>query len=172
MISRIVLRSSKSPPKKRSRVKQVQPDRESQFRLLFEKLAITVAQPRSQFVFHPSRKWRFDFAWPELFVAVEIDGGIFIGGAKSGHRSVGGMMSDMEKLNQAAILGWCVLRFHSKDLDSKPWQTIEQAIVALMTASIRREFPIPAIIDETTKEGQALAKLWDRCVMLAATGSE
>src|SRR5687768_16750315 len=28
----------------------------------------------------PARRWRFDFAWPELKVAVECDGGTFTGG--------------------------------------------------------------------------------------------
>ena len=31
--------------------------------------------PEREFVFHPLRKWRFDFAWPEQFVAAEVEGG-------------------------------------------------------------------------------------------------
>jgi hypothetical protein len=30
--------------------------------------------------FHPVRKWRFDLAWPELLLAIEVDGGVWIEG--------------------------------------------------------------------------------------------
>jgi oligoendopeptidase F len=37
----------------------------------------------AQHVFHPTRKWRFDFAFLDIFLAVEVDGGLYIGGAHS-----------------------------------------------------------------------------------------
>lgn len=55
--------------------------------------------------FHPDRKWRFDFAWPSQRVAVEVDG--------SGHQLFGTADNDNEKLNEAARLGWRILRFRS-----------------------------------------------------------
>ena len=44
-------------------------------------------EPELEYRFHPFRKWRFDFAWPEQKVAVEMEGGVFIGGAhtRGGH---------------------------------------------------------------------------------------
>ena len=33
-----------------------------------------IPEPTRELVFAPPRKWRFDFAWPEHLVAVEIDG--------------------------------------------------------------------------------------------------
>lgn len=59
--------------------------------------------------FHPVRKWRFDFAWPEQKVAVEIDGGTAL--RLPSHTSIKGMERDREKSNQAALMGWTVLRY-------------------------------------------------------------
>jgi very-short-patch-repair endonuclease len=58
--------------------------------------------------FHESRKWRFDLAWPEQLLAVEIDGGIW---ARGRHVSGVGFQQDIEKLNEAAMAGWRVMRF-------------------------------------------------------------
>ena len=121
---------------KRRRAKSVaknHPDREGQFLKLFNKLAEGWTAPVPQFVFHNVRKWRFDFAWPGSFVAVEIDGGIFQEAA-TGHRSIGGVMRDSEKSNAAQLLGWCVLRFHAKDLDKRPAQVIDDVKRALRLA--------------------------------------
>ena len=64
-----------------------------------------------QYKFHPTRKWRFDFAWPTIKVAVEIQGGTWTGGA---HVRGAGYEKDCEKLNNAVLLGWKVLYFTSK----------------------------------------------------------
>src|SRR5690606_39740371 len=37
-------------------------------------------EPVREYRFHPERRWRFDFAWPDLRVAAEVEGGIHIGG--------------------------------------------------------------------------------------------
>jgi len=67
-----------------------------------------IAPPVAEFVFHPVRKWRFDFAWPECMLAVEIEGGIWTAGR---HIRPVGMENDMIKYNAAAELGWRVLRY-------------------------------------------------------------
>lgn len=72
--------------------------------------------PVAEYRFHPTRKWRFDFAWPEHKVAVELHGGAFVQGAhvRGQHQA-----SDFDKLNQAMLLGWKVLQFntlHCKDM--------------------------------------------------------
>lgn len=59
-------------------------------------------------MFHPNRRWRFDFAQPKIMVAVEIDGGCFVHGRHS--RGVG-QIKDMEKMNEAQKLGWRVFHF-------------------------------------------------------------
>ena len=63
-------------------------------------------------LFHPARKWRFDFCLGKL--AVEVDGGTrMVRYAKGKPVSVGSHSGgkDYEKLNAAAVLGWRVLRF-------------------------------------------------------------
>jgi very-short-patch-repair endonuclease len=60
--------------------------------------------------FHPKRKWRFDFAWPERMIAAEVEGGTWSGGR---HTRGKGYAEDCKKYNQAQYLGWKVYRFTS-----------------------------------------------------------
>ena len=53
------------------------------------------------------RKWRFDFAWRQQQVAVEIDGLTNRGGS---HQNVKGVLSDCEKYEAALAAGWIVYR--------------------------------------------------------------
>lgn len=61
-----------------------------------------------EYKFHPTRKWRFDYAFPFLRVAVEIDGGVWTYGR---HNRASGYINDMAKFNEAAAMGWTVLKF-------------------------------------------------------------
>ena len=63
-------------------------------------------KPIREHVFHPRRKWRFDFAFPDKMVAIEIEGGV--GGR---HQRIGGFVGDCYKYNAAAGLGWRVFRY-------------------------------------------------------------
>ena len=68
----------------------------------------------AEYPFHPTRKWRFDFANPDVKVAIEIDGGLWniYKGLHAGRHSGGvGQKEDYEKLNAAAELGWTVLHY-------------------------------------------------------------
>jgi very-short-patch-repair endonuclease len=70
--------------------------------------------PEKEFRFHPTRRWRFDYAFPKEKLAIEQEGGIWIKGrsGKGGAHSLPtNILRDMEKQNEAAILGWRVLRF-------------------------------------------------------------
>lgn len=69
-----------------------------------------------QFAVSIGRRWRFDFAWPDRMLAVEIDGGAFSGGR---HTRGTGFVEDCRKLNAATLMGWRVLRFTSGDLDDQ-----------------------------------------------------
>lgn len=69
-----------------------------------------------EYRFHPTRRWRFDYAMVRLSIAVEVEGGIWIQGR---HARPMGMQKDMEKYNMAASLGWCVLRTTPKGLMSQ-----------------------------------------------------
>ena len=63
----------------------------------------------------PGRKFRFDFAWPDRMLAVEVEGGTWIGGR---HTSGAGFRADCQKYNLAAMAGWRVLRFTADMIDS------------------------------------------------------
>jgi len=70
-------------------------------------------KPVKELRFHPKRMWRFDFAFPEEKVAVEVEGGVWSSqhGGKSRHFTGTGAIADMEKYSNAAALGWRILRF-------------------------------------------------------------
>ena len=67
----------------------------------------------AEWKFHPVRRWRFDYAVPEIKLAVEYHGHAgFVGkGGSSGHSSIKGLTNDCEKMNQAIAQGWRVLAF-------------------------------------------------------------
>lgn len=67
--------------------------------------------------FHPSRKWRFDLAWPSVKVAFEREG-MARRGSKSRHLTFTGFQGDCEKYNEAALLGWFVIRGTGKMIES------------------------------------------------------
>lgn len=71
--------------------------------------------PEREHRFHARRKWRFDFAFPELRLAVEVEGGTW---STSRHTTGKGFAGDLEKYNAAAIAGWCVLRYTDKAINS------------------------------------------------------
>jgi very-short-patch-repair endonuclease len=78
--------------------------------LLLHLRAAGLPEPVHEYRFHPSRKWRFDFAWPAAMLAVEVEGGAWIAGR---HVRGRGFEADCEKYNKAVLLGWRVLRFTS-----------------------------------------------------------
>ena len=82
--------------------------------------------PQREYRFHPTRKWRFDFAWPDLMLAVEVDGGEYVQGRHSRAR---GMRDDNTKINEAQRIGWVVLRFVGSQVKSgEALATIESFI--------------------------------------------
>lgn len=82
---------------------------------LWQVLQAKLLMPEREFRFHPTRKWRFDFAWQAKRIAVEIEGGIWINGA---HVRGKHFESDSEKYNEAALLGWTVIRLTRATIDS------------------------------------------------------
>jgi hypothetical protein len=76
--------------------------------LLFQLKLAGLPDAKKEFVFHKRRRWRFDLAWPELLIAVEVEGGVWVGGR---HVRGEGYEMDCEKYNEAQLMGWMVLRF-------------------------------------------------------------
>lgn len=66
----------------------------------------------TEYKFHDVRKWRFDWAFPSLKVAVEYEG---LFSKKSRHTTIKGYQGDIEKYNAATILGWQIIRVTAKD---------------------------------------------------------
>ena len=71
--------------------------------------------PVMEYKFHDTRKWRFDFSWPQYKVALEVEGAIFARTAGRHNRGAG-MRADMEKYNAANVLGWNILRVMPQDV--------------------------------------------------------
>ena len=82
---------------------------------------------KNEICFHPTRRWRFDFAWKELLIAVEVEGGTYTHGQKrfdttsgsritqkSRHLTPTGFHEDCIKYTEAALLGWLVIRADAK----------------------------------------------------------
>lgn len=90
-----------------------------------------IPAPKTEHKFHPSRKWRFDYCWEVIRytdtpdsaevisragVALEVEGAVWTGGR---HTSGAGFVKDMEKYNEAACMGWRVVRCQPRDLLTK-----------------------------------------------------
>ena len=62
----------------------------------------------------PDRAWRSDIAWPDVRVALEIDGGTWTYGR---HNRASSILADMEKGNGYSVRQWLV--FHT------PWEWLK-----------------------------------------------
>lgn len=69
--------------------------------------AAKIPTPTFEHRFAPPRRWRFDLAWPDRMLAVEVEGGIWTRGR---HVRGAGMLADACKYNEAVLRGWRVLR--------------------------------------------------------------
>lgn len=84
--------------------------------------------PEMEYRFHDVRKWRLDFAFPTVKVAVEIQGGNFVGG---GHNRGAKQAKDFEKLNTATRMGWRVLQFGTKQM-GRPLEVAQEVVDAII----------------------------------------
>ena len=82
---------------------------------------VGLPDPVTELIFHPKRKWRFDYAWPASMIALEVHGGIHSGGRHTRGR---GFVEDRAKMNEATLLGWTVLEVtpeHIKSGQLRAW---------------------------------------------------
>ena len=70
-------------------------------------------RPEPEYRILSDRKFRWDWAWPDKRVALEIQGGVWVHG-KHGRGS--GIVKDHEKMNLAVVAGWRVLQVQPKNL--------------------------------------------------------
>ena len=102
-----------------------------------------------EYKFHPTRKWRFDYAFPSLRVAVEIDGGVWTYGR---HNRASGYINDMAKFNEAAAMGWTVLKFTPEEkFTAAALETIGRALEARRNET---QAQIQTETDNTTTQTQ------------------
>jgi hypothetical protein len=108
-------------------------------------------EPVPEYRFHPTRRWRFDFAFPDLKLAIEIQGmgrtaPAFCHKCKKacvcprckkmtvvhhagGHQTPKGMRNDCDKHNAAILMGWRILVFATSDYDPVRWVDITQRAI-------------------------------------------
>lgn len=82
--------------------------------------------PTTEHQFHPTRKWRMDFAWIPEKLYLECDGAIWTHGR---HTRGAGWFRDTDKINHAAALGWRLMRASPQTLCTT--DTIELVRAAL-----------------------------------------
>lgn len=107
--------SAKKPKHSRKGNTPAGPSSLEQLLLMHLKAENLTAGLAQEYAFHPERKWRMDFAWPENKIAIEVEGGVWTQGR---HTRPQGFINDTHKYNQAAILGWTVLRFTEQCIKS------------------------------------------------------
>lgn len=82
--------------------------------------------PEREFRFADGRRWRFDFAWADRQVALEVEGGTWANGR---HTRGAGYEADAEKYNAAALAGWRVFRATGGMVrDGRALKTIAEAL--------------------------------------------
>jgi very-short-patch-repair endonuclease len=135
-------RTVKKRPKKNSKTTDVSPKMWERFGL---------PEPIKEHMFAKPRRFRIDFAWPAVKLAVEIDGGTYgrtvqchnckqtvkqklkngrmIAVRLGGRHNSSGVERDMEKLNLLAEHGWTVLRYIPKKINFKQIKAVYEGLV-------------------------------------------
>jgi len=98
-------------------------DKKNLFLNAWRLLAAECAAPIEEYNFDAmiGRRHRFDFAWPDRRVAVEVDGNAWH--TRGGGRH--GTDADREKMNLAVSMGWRVFRFSPQMLENDPSRWID-----------------------------------------------
>ena len=81
---------------------------------------IEVPDYLNEFYFNylPKKHWRIDYFWPNLKIAVEIDGGAFLAGG-GGHNRGAGFRRDIVRHNTFTSQGITLFRFMPEHLPTK-----------------------------------------------------
>ena len=84
---------------------------ERRFELLWRAVDGPALEP--EFRFHPTRKWRADYAHLESRTLIEVEGGAWVGGR---HTRAAGFVADAEKYLEATLAGWRLVRLVGSQL--------------------------------------------------------
>lgn len=106
-------------------------------RVPFDQLcqAAGLPAPVAEYRFAPPRRWRFDWAWVDERVALEVQGGLFTGGR---HARGPALLREHEKLNRAAALGWRLCFVIPAQVDNgEAVLIVETALAPVVARSVR-----------------------------------
>ncbi|WP_407580990.1 DUF559 domain-containing protein [Acinetobacter pittii] len=104
----------RSKPKRRASVKKERVVSEGEAALVQHLKSHKIGFEK-EYKFHPTRKWRADFLITGTKILIEVEGGIWSGGR---HTRGKGYLGDLEKYNEAAMMGFTVLRFSTEQVKS------------------------------------------------------
>lgn len=107
--------------------------------------------PVREYRFFEYRMWRFDFAYPKVKLAVEVEGGIYMRGR---HNRAEGFENDQEKYNFATLMGWRILRYTPGMIDS--WLAVDEIKVALGGGFNVQNAPSAEVQKQLIDEGMGL----------------
>jgi len=113
-------------PKKEIKPKKAKPDLEGMLDMQLHSTGISGY--RRQVRFHSKRRWKFDFAFEDIKLAIEIHGGTYSRGA---HSRGPHQRKDFEKWSIAGIDRWVILHFDTKDVQGKQRVALNRIISAL-----------------------------------------
>lgn len=83
-------------------------------------------EPEREYRFIAGRRFKADFAWPDLGIIVEYQGG----GERGAHQRIKGYTKDRERQNLAALHGWLVIEITPlmlKDLEGYLFEPLRSA---------------------------------------------
>lgn len=100
----------RAPRKSQQRVRTTKRLPDAVLLLLEQIMVEELPAPILEHRFDAIRKWRFDLAYPDRMLAIEVDGAVYAGGR---HTRGKGFEGDCAKFNEAALQNWRVLRYSS-----------------------------------------------------------
>lgn len=110
---------------------------------MLARLRAAECEPESrEYQFAAPRRWRFDFAWPSIKLAVEVQGGVWSGGR---HVRPAGFAAECERRNHAALAGWAVLEYPADAIHSGRAAQEVAAVVASRTGQAERAEKTPGV---------------------------
>jgi len=111
------IKNTSEGPIKKSGIKKTKKKKDDKKeRLILSSLNHAGFNPERNYIFHPTRHWKFDLALPDHRIAIEYEGGIYSNG---GHNRGPIYADNCIKYREAALLGWIVLRYTCDDIDCK-----------------------------------------------------
>jgi very-short-patch-repair endonuclease len=132
--------------------------------------SLRLTNKQRQFTFHPTRRWRLDFAWPSVKLAVEINGSS--GFARGGHAGTASQRrNELEKLNEAQRLGWRVIQFNDYFLRKCRIHETVDYVLAILTDA--QESSVPHLTQnlKPAKLPATLSRVASSCQGKIANGS-